>query len=147
MTAGTTVELDGRLAVGVDAIAVRDSYEYQTTGGGTGTRAAADGSAFVFGTVSVVNLTDSALSAPSRSEFAGATADGLYPVYFGRESWDAIRHDGRPYPIRDRLEPGESVEGWVVLTVGASTTDAVGVAWNRDVVTSPPEALWRPAST
>jgi hypothetical protein len=145
VTAGTTVELAGRFEISVDAITVRDSYDYRTSGGEAGTHAAGDGSAFVFATVSVTNLTDDGLSAPSRSEFAGSTADGFYPVHFGRVSWDAIRFDGRPYPGRVGIDPGDSVDGWVVLTVGTSTTDTVGVAWNRDLVTSPPEVLWRPS--
>lgn len=141
--AGERLELADQLAISVDSITVRDGYDYVTADGEAGSRRAEDGFAFVFGRLRVENLGSTARATPSRSEFAGASVDGFYPVYFGPERWDEIQFGGHPYPGRRRITAGESSTGWLVLTVAAPDETAVGVAWNRDRVTSPPEAVWR----
>lgn len=140
--AGQSVVVTDDIRLTVEDVTVRSSYEYQTAAGETGTRSADDGFAFIFGTVRVENLRSTGRNSPSRSEFAGASADGLFPVYFGPDSWDDMRIDGAPYPGKRKIPPGESLAGWVALTI-PDTAAETAVVWNRDRVTSPPEAVWR----
>jgi hypothetical protein len=145
LDAGESVELPGHLRLTLDSVAVREAYDYRTSAGDAGTRSAPAGFAFVVATVTVENVDETERATPARSEFAGANGEGLFPVYFGPEAWDEIRLEGSPYPGKRAVAPGGSVSGWVLLTVSDTGGDAAAV-WNRDRVSSPPEALWRPGS-
>lgn len=138
---GEAVEVVDGFRIVVDGISVRGRYDYVTSTGESGSRDADEGFAFIFASVQVENIGPTGRYTPSRSEFAGTSADGLFPVHFGRVSWDEIIVAGRPYPGKRHLEPGTSLSGWVLLTVADS--ESVAVVWNRDRVSSPPEALWR----
>lgn len=140
---GTPVQVTDGVRLTVDEMAVRQSYAYRTATGESGQRDADAGFSFVFARVRVENTSTAPKYAPSRSEFAGSSDRGLFPVYFGPERWDEILEPGRPYAGKRRLDPGESQTGWVVVTVSAARPEAVAVVWNRDLVTSPPEAVWR----
>lgn len=145
VNAGTTVALDGGLALSVESVTTRRSYTYTDIyeGDARRERTASDGWTFLFATVRVENRASSRGATPGRSEFVALDRRTAYFVHFAREQWETFDVDGEPYPVTRTLDPGESLTGWVVFEVRDPTTAGrVAVGWNRDRIETPPEGVW-----
>lgn len=138
---GTPIQLAGNLELVVSTVTRHDAYDYVDPDEGRTTRTAPEGRTFYVATVTVGTVGVDRMSAPSRAEFSAVVGGGNYPIHLARERWEWLLLPGDPYPAAADLGPRESITGWIPFET--PDDDLLAVAWNRDLRTSPPEALWR----